>query len=123
MLRLIFISIVSAFTTETNMVWIDTNKSESDFGEILNINKFDSKFPWLRPKKAFYEVDVGLDFNNHTNTDFDGRYISAFGFIDNDKYNDIVVLNEQRNSFAVYFFDNNVKEFIKYPMTLVDSQN
>lgn len=30
----------------------------------------------------------------------------AYGFIDNDKFNDFVVINQERNSFSVYFLDN-----------------
>ena len=58
MINLLLLSLVSAISTETSILSNQTN--------VLNINQFNTKFPWLRPKKPFYEVNVGLNFNNHT---------------------------------------------------------
>ena len=62
----------------------------------VEISKFKTKFFWLRPKQPFYEVDVGLNKNEKTNKTISnekGRYLMALGFINNDQYNDLVVID------------------------------
>ena len=66
---------------------------------LYRINDFKTKIPWLRPKDFFYELDVGL------NADPEGRYIMAMGFIDQDKFNDIVTVDQDRSSFQASVFD------------------
>lgn len=64
------------------------NEDKKELKE-LDIKQFKAKLPWYRPKQKFAEVNVGLD------KDQDGMKIMAFGFIDNDKFNDIVTVNQK----------------------------
>ena len=59
--------------------------------------------------------------NNHTKeSNFNGRYIMAYGFIDNDKFNDIIVANQELNAFAVYFYNPITTVFELFPFQIVD---
>ena len=47
----------------------------------------------------------------------------AYAFIDNDKYSDIVVINQARDSFAVYFYNPRTTLYELYPWHRVDELN
>ena len=76
----------------------------------------------MRPKNAFYEIEVGFANNLHAKLkdNFNGRYVMAYGFIDNDKFNDVVVINQKRNAFAVYFYEEPSTMFTINDMMMVD---
>lgn len=80
----------------------------------MEIKKLNTRFFWLRPKQPFYVVDAGLAKNYETNHTIDnekGRYLMALGFINNDQYNDLVVIDGEQRAFAVYFFNNDNMKF------------
>ena len=53
--------------------------------EIVTINHFKTSNFWARPDKPYYELDMGING--------EGTKILTFGFINNDKYNDLVTTN------------------------------
>ena len=77
----------------------------------MDISKFKTKWFWLRPKNAFYVVDVGLHGGNFFTSTSDGTetysvekdanlkglQVMAVGFLDNDKNNDLVTINKDKN--------------------------
>ena len=82
---------------DSNFPFIPGNDEEKD--QEFNIKKFHSKFFWTRPKKPYYMVDVGLNSTNPVDKKtLNGQKIMAFGFVDNDKFNDIVVTNSEMNT-------------------------
>ena len=88
------------------------------------INEFNTKFPWSRPRESFYKINVGLNYNNHTEySGFRGRHIMAYGFINNDKFNDIVVVSQNRSMFAVYIYNTDTTQFDLFPWHQVDAAN
>jgi len=42
--------------------WTDDIEDQNG-GNLLTIDQFQTKFFWLRPKKPYYKVDVGLHAN------------------------------------------------------------
>ena len=61
------------------------------------LDKFDGTYPWGRPKDHFYELNVGLHEetrNSGAKTNDEGMKIMAFGFVGEDKYNDLISVNE-----------------------------
>ena len=90
---------------DSNFPFIAGNDGEKD--QEFNIKTFHSKFFWTRPKKPYYMVDVGINSTSpNDGKTLDGQKIMAFGFVDNDKFNDIVVTNSEMNTIQVHFFDN-----------------
>ena len=51
----------------------------------ISIQHFKTNKFWNRPTDPYYKVDVGMSKSNHN-----GAKIMAFGFINNDKFNDLV---------------------------------
>lgn len=66
-------------------------------------------------------VEVGLNDTNALEKElFQGQKIMTFGFVDNDKFNDIVVTNTEMNMIQVLFFDNSVSSYIPSASFKVD---
>jgi hypothetical protein len=59
-----------------------------------------------------YEVDVGL----RSNEGEQGNHLMAFADINNDKYTDIITVNDVKTSFTVHIFDS-VKKMFLYQKT------
>lgn len=88
------------------------------------IKEFSTKFPWSRPREPFYKINVGINFNNHTiASGFRGKHVMAYGFIDNDKFNDLVVISQNRSMFAVHIYNPITTLFEVFPWHLVDGSN
>ena len=64
---------------------------------MVTIDHFKQSNFWARPDKPYYELDMGI----HE----EGTKILTFGFINNDKYNDLVTTNDKQNTISVHFLN------------------
>lgn len=62
---------------------------------------FNKELFWEQPEEGLYEVDVGL----HAAEGEVGTHLMAFADLNNDKYTDIITINEARSTFTAHIFD------------------
>ena len=72
----------------------------------ITIKHFKTNKFWNRPTDPYYKVDVGMSKPN-----LDGAKIMTFGFINNDKFNDLVTTDQNQQSLSVHFFDSDTWKY------------
>ena len=74
----------------------------------LNMTAFSQEMFWDEPKEGLYEVDVNLF--NATNPSVNG-HLMTFADLNNDKYTDIITVDESGSTFTLHLFNNKKSNF------------
>lgn len=72
------------------------------------LTDFNKNLYWEDPEEGLYNVDVGLKSDPKS----PGLNLAAFADLNNDKYTDIITLNDDRTRFTVHIFDSFINQFV-----------
>ncbi|CDW73884.1 UNKNOWN [Stylonychia lemnae] len=76
--------------------------------QILRLDNFNKELFWEEPDEGLYEVDVGLRAAEGET----GSHLQAFADINNDRYTDIITINEAKTVFTVHLYEPAKKMFV-----------
>ena len=67
----------------------------------MKLDSFNKELFWEQPQEGLYEVDVGL----RASDGITGNRLSVFADLNNDKYTDIITINDGFSAYTVHIFD------------------
>jgi hypothetical protein len=85
-----------------------TSADNTKLGQPWRLDNFNKDLFWEEPAEGLYEVDVGLRSGGGSN---EGMLLQVFADLNNDKYTDMVAVNDARTAFTAHIYDPTRKIF------------